>query len=309
MKLISIVVPAYNEQENLSLLYQKVQQVFTLLNNKYEYELIFVNDGSKDATWTVICSLAATDKRVKGINFSRNFGHQIALSAGYDFAQGAAVISLDADLQHPPEVITQMLEKWEQGFEVVYAKRINRDDPFLKKFFTRCFYFFLNQISDVSIPADVADFRLIDRKVLLIIKQSKEQFRFLRGMIAWTGFKSVDIPFVCQERHAGKTAYTMRKMFKLAFDGITGFSTFPLRLAAYVGLFVIVTGVAMFAYITCDFFVNNVPYPLFKWLVTIIYIFMGVQFVLLWLIGEYIGRIYNQGRERPLYVVSDTINT
>jgi dolichol-phosphate mannosyltransferase len=305
--LISIVLPVFNEQENIPIIYQELLLALEELPN-YTYEIIFVDDGSKDLSWQALTDIARLDPRVKGICFSRNFGHQIALSAGYDSARGAAIISLDADMQHPPDVIPAMIEQWEQGSQIVYARRMDRNDTFFKKVTAVLYYCLLNKIADITMPRNVADFRLIDKKVLTTIQRSKEHSRYLRGMIAWTGFKHSFVDFKCQDRYYGTSGYTWKKMFRLAFDGITGFSSFPLKIAAFMGIYIIGTGSSMFLYITYDALVQHVRYPLFKWLVTINYIFMGVQFLLMWLLGEYIGRIYDQLRDRPLYIIAQEVN-
>ena len=305
--LISIVLPVFNEQENIPIIYQELLLALEELPN-YTYEIIFVDDGSKDLSWQALTDIARLDPRVKGICFSRNFGHQIALSAGYDSARGAAIISLDADMQHPPDVIPAMIEQWEQGSQIVYARRMDRNDTFFKKVTAVLYYCLLNKIADITMPRNVADFRLIDKKVLTTIQRSKEHSRYLRGMIAWTGFKHSFVDFKCQDRYYGTSGYTWKKMFRLAFDGITGFSSFPLKIAAFMGIYIIATGSSMFLYITYDALVQHVRYPLFKWLVTINYIFMGVQFLLMWLLGEYIGRIYDQLRDRPLYIIAQEVN-
>jgi polyisoprenyl-phosphate glycosyltransferase len=307
-KLISIIVPIYNEEANLPVIYKELNSILSTIRDSYEYEIILVNDGSRDHSWPIIRELASRDQRIKGITFSRNFGHQMALTAGYDSARGDAVITIDADMQDPPRLILDMIHKWEQGIEIVYARRIDRKDPFLKRLTAKGYYKFLDLISDVKIPRNVGDFRLIDKKVLLTLNTCREKARYFRGMVAWTGFSHAFIDFARPNRMAGTTGYTWKKMFKLAFDGMTGFSMFPLKLAAYIGLFVIATGAAMFLYITYDALVHQTDYPLFKWLVTIIYIFMGVQFLLLWFLGEYIGRMHDQQKERPLYVVSEKLN-
>jgi polyisoprenyl-phosphate glycosyltransferase len=305
---ISIVVPIYNEEENLPLLYSTVTEIMEAYSDRYTYELILVNDGSRDSSWSIISALAKNDPYIKALNFSRNFGHQMALTAGYDHASGDAIISIDADLQDPPSLIVEMLKAWHDGSSIVYARRINRQDSFLKKITALLYYRFLDYVSDVKIPRNVGDYRLIDKKVLQTIQGCREKARYLRGMVAWTGFKYTFIDFNRPNRHAGKTGYTWNKMFKLAFDGLTGFSLFPLKIAAFVGIFVIGTGTLMFGYITLDALLFGIDYPLFKWLVTIIYIFMGLQFILLWLIGEYIGRIHEQQKNRPLYVIDQGIN-
>lgn len=304
-KLISIVIPIFNEEENLPVVYRELT---SLLEGKYDYELILINDGSRDRSWSIIKELAYNNLRIKAIQFSRNFGHQMALTAGYDVACGDAVITMDADMQDPPKLILDMIKKWEEGFQIVYARRIDRKDSFLKQITAKLYYQFLDLISDVKIPRNVGDFRLIDKKVLSTLNSCREKARYFRGMVAWTGFSQTYIDFARPNRTAGATGYTWKKMFKLAFDGMTSFSMFPLKLAAYVGVFVIATGILMFLYITCDALFNQVDYPLFKWLVTIIYIFMGIQFLLLWFLGEYIGRIHDQQKGRPLYIVAEEVN-
>lgn len=307
-KLLSIVIPIFNEEENLPIIYQELAAIFEILKSSYDTELIFVNDGSRDRSWPIIKELASLDSRIKGISFSRNFGHQMALTAGCDVARGDAVITMDADMQDPPRLIFDMLAKWEDSAQIVYARRIDRKDSFLKKATANLYYKVLDLISDVKIPRNVGDFRLIDKKVLSTVNSCREKARYFRGMVAWTGFSHAYVDFARPNRTAGTTGYTWKKMFKLAFDGMTSFSMFPLKVAAYVGVFVIATGMGMFLYITCDALINQVNYPLFKWLVTVIYIFMGVQFLLLWLIGEYVGRIHDQQKGRPLYIVADETN-
>lgn len=301
----SIVLPVFNEADNIAAVYQEITRVLQAAQCN-AYELIFIDDGSVDASWQNICALAQKDERVRGIKFSRNFGHQAALTAGYDAARGDAIISMDADLQDPPTLIIPMLEQWQAGADIVYARRKMRHDSWLKRTTAYMFYTLLDHVADVRIPRNVGDFRLIDKKVLRELKTCKERFRYLRGMVAWMGFTCAFVDFDRPDRHAGKTGYTWKKMFQLAFDGLTGFSLFPLRLAAYMGVFVIISGVAMFTYITIDAFIFRAHYPLFKWLVTVIYIFMGVQFLLVWILGEYIGRIYDQQKGRPLYIVDET---
>lgn len=307
-KLISIIIPVFNEQHNLPVLYQALRTVLQDCAHTYEYELIFVDDGSTDGSWAVLSALAEQDPYVSCIKFSRNFGHQIALMAGYDGAQGDAVITIDADMQHPPFLIKDMIKAWQEGSKIVYARKAERTDSFLKRTTAHWFYALLACVSEVPMPRHVSDYRLIDRQVLSVLKDSHEKDPYWRGLVAWTGFHHTFIDFTPQQRLHGTTGYTWKKMFKLAFDGIIGFSMVPLKLAAYVGILVIVSGCAMFAYITIDALFFKTYYPLFKWLVTIIYIFMGVQFLLLWILGEYIGRIYEQQKSRPQYVVTERLN-
>lgn len=307
-QIISIIIPIYNEEENIPTLYKELSSIADLICMKYDFEFIFINDGSRDASWVILNQIASRNIRVKALKFSRNFGHQMALTAGYDIARGDAIITMDADMQDPPKLILEMIHKWEEGAKIVYARRIDRKDTFLKKLTAKLYYKFLDLISDVKIPRNVGDFRLIDQKVLKSLNQCREKARYFRGMVAWTGFPHSFIDFARPNRTAGATGYTWKKMFRLAFDGMTSFSMFPLKLAAYVGLFVIATGIAMFLYISFDALINQTNYPLFKWLVTVIYIFMGIQFILLWFLGEYIGRIHDQQKERPLYIVEEKLN-
>ncbi|OQA36387.1 MAG: hypothetical protein BWY54_00070 [Candidatus Dependentiae bacterium ADurb.Bin331] len=308
-KLISIILPIYNEAESIAVLYDRLNGVIDSLSATYDFEIIMVDDGSADESWKKINQLAQLDCRIRGISFSRNFGHQIAISAGYDYARGDALITMDADLQHPPHLIPALIEEWQKGAAIVYVRNRVVANGLVKKFFSTAYYFILDCIVPIKIPHNVQDFRLIDKKVATIVRQSREQSPYLRGMVAWTGFSSTFIDAAYDKRFTGKSGYSLSKMFKLAFDGMTGFSLFPLKIAAYIGFFVIATGCTMFAYITVDAFCNHVYYPLFKWLVTIIYIFIGVLFILIWFLGEYIGRIYNQLQARPLYVVAEELNS
>ena len=303
---ISIVIPVYNEAGGLNELYDRVCRVVEKLS-RYSFEFVFVDDGSRDDSWEILRGLVSEDSRIKVIKFSRNFGHQVALIAGYDAASGDAIVTIDGDLEHPPEYIPEMVNKWEQGAKVVYARKVVRGDNFLKRWMTMTYYWLLDKITSVKIPRNVSDFRLIDRVVLDAIKGRWDQFSYLRGMVAWTGFQQDYVNIKCGRRAYGKSAYTFLKMFKLAFDGITGFSLFPLKIAAFVGSFVVVTGSAMFLYITVDYLIYGVWYPLFKWLVTFVYIFMGIQFLLLWLLGEYVGRIHDRQKRGPAYIIEQRL--
>lgn len=300
--LLTFIIPVFNEEKNLLQLYTQLRQILSISLRAFAYEMIFINDGSSDGSMRVLESLAQQDTSVTVISFTRNFGHQAALSAGYEHAQGDAVITLDADMQDPPEVILHMIEAWQQGAAIVYARRKTREDSAIKRITAYIFYKLLNHVSDVHMPRNVGDFRLIDKQVCAVINRCPERARYLRGMVAWTGFPHAFVDFDRHERAAGSSGYTWTKMFKLAFDGLTSFSLFPLKIAAFLGMLVVVTGSMMFVYITCDTFFFGKHYPLFKWLVTALYIFMGMQFFLIWLLGEYIGRMYDQIKDRPLYI-------
>ena len=302
-KLISVVIPVYNEQENLPTIYHALCDIFEPIKNTYDYEFLFIDDGSKDASWELIQQFSKQHLWVKGVSFSRNFGYQMALTAGHDYAQGDAVITIDADLQDPPKLIFEMIQKWEKGFYIVYARRISRNDGWLKDITAALFYKLLSHVAEVDIPRNVGDFRLIDKKVVYEIKQCREPFRYWRGLVSWTGFKSTIIEFRRPERAAGETGYTWKKLIKLGFDGLTSFSLFPLEIAAYVGIFVLGTGTFMLGYIVKDVVIKGAHYPLFKWLSVVVYMCMGLQFLLLWLLGTYAGRFYSKQKQRPVYII------
>ena len=307
-KLISFVVPAYREEKNISLFYDEFKKNFANLEKKYDYELIFVNDGSPDKTWEEILKICEIDENVKGINLSRNFGHQAALTAGYTNALGDAIISMDADWQDPISLIEKMLQEWEDGFEIVYARRTNRNDNWLKKYTALLYYRLLANISETQIPRNVGDFRLISQKVLKTFLQLPEKDRYIRGIFAWLGYSYSFVDFDRPERIHGQTGYTWKKMWKLATDGILNFSTFPLKIGLILGIIMMFLSFGFFVYVTIDFFVRDTYYPLYKWLTIGMFGFMGLQFIFMWILGEYIGRIYNETRNRPIFIISEKIN-
>ncbi len=303
----SFVVPAYNEQENISLLYEKVRQLINKFNDTYE--LIFINDGSKDQTLKKLKELAVKDKNVKYIDLSRNFGHQSALSAGLQYATGQAVISMDCDLQDPPEVIEEMIQKWESGYKIVYARRKNfRKDNLLKKAGSKIYYKFLGRFSSIDIPRNVGDFRLVDKTVLREINKMPEHSRYLRGMVAWTGFKHAFVDYYRPDRVEGESGYTFVKLAGLGMDGVFNFSSIPLKIGFYLGLISIISGFGLLTYQIFDFVINDAYYHLYKWLVVVMFIFFGFMFMLMWIIGEYIGKIYDDVRNRPVYIINETEN-
>lgn len=305
---ISVIVPVFNEQDNIPVIYQLVSDILLMISDKYIHEIIFVNDGSTDASWHVITTIAQTDPSVKALQFTRNFGHQAALTAGYQIAQGDAVISMDADLQDTPALLLELIKAWEQGAQIVYARRTNRNDGILKKITATLFYKLLHHVSDVSMPRNVGDFRLLDKKVVLLLRQFPERSRYLRGLVAWTGFTHAFVDFNRQNRIAGHTGYTWKKMFKLAFDGLTGFSLFPLRIALFSGLMIIMCSQILFMtmIMRCAFY--DACYSFSSWLLVGVSFFLGVQSLCIWLLGEYVGRIYEQQKERPMFIVSERIN-
>jgi dolichol-phosphate mannosyltransferase len=300
----SIIAPIYNELENIPELYPRVRDVMDQTGEPWE--LILVDDGSTDGSTEVIRTLAENDDRVKPVIFARNFGHQIAVTAGLDYSRGDAVVIIDADLQDPPEVILDLIEKWREGYEVVYAVRAEREgESWFKKTTASLFYRVIYRITDVNIPLDTGDFRLMDRKVVNIMNQMRERHRFLRGMSSWVGFKQTGVTYKRKARFAGETKYPFSKMLKLALNAITSFSYFPLQLATYIG------------FITAGLSVIAIPVVILLRLITgttlegqattlIIVLFLGgVQLISLGIIGEYIGRIYDETKGRPLYIVSE----
>ena len=310
MKKVSIVIPMYYEEEVARECYEKVSNVLKSLKDKYDYEIIFVNDGSKDKTLEILENIAKDDKKAKIISFSRNFGHQAAVTAGLKEVSGDAIVIIDADLQDPPELIPQMLELWEQGNEVIYGKRKTRKGESAFKLLTaKMFYKTLNALSDVEIPKDTGDFRLVDRKVVDVINSLPEHNKFLRGLFSWVGFKQEAYEYERQERYAGKTKYPLKKMLKLASDGIISFSTKPLKLVGALGIVSIVISIVLLIYalISYIFKLNQLSAGWTSIIVAVTF-FAGVQLLSLWVISEYIGRIYDESKGRPQYIIDKKIN-
>ncbi|MBI5935912.1 MAG: glycosyltransferase family 2 protein [Chloroflexi bacterium] len=300
----SIVAPIYNEIENLPNLYRRVSDVMD--SSGQLWELILVDDGSTDGSTDKIRELAKNDKRVRPVIFARNFGHQVAITAGWDYARGDAIVIIDADLQDPPEVILQLADKWREGYEVVYAVRSEREgETWFKKTTAAIFYRLIHWITDVKIPVDTGDFRLMDRKVVDVLKQMKERHRFPRGMSAWVGFKQIGVEYKRAARVAGTTKYPFKKMFKLALNAITGFSYFPLQVATYFGF--VSAGIAIIA-IPIVAILRMTGLHLFEGqtttLVSVLFL-GGVQLISLGILGEYIGRLYDEAKGRPLYIVRE----
>ncbi|MBC7425895.1 MAG: glycosyltransferase family 2 protein [Bacteroidia bacterium] len=307
MKLISVIVPCYNEEEVFETSYKRLTEVLTSLY-RYDYELIFVNDGSKDKTIELLKNAVLNDPKVKAINFSRNFGHQIAITAGLDNCKGDAAIVIDADLQDPPKAIIEMVEKWEQGFDVVYGKRRERAGESTFKLVTaKWFYRFINRLSDVDIPLDTGDFRLMDRKALDQFLSMRELYRFVRGMVAWVGFNQTFVEYDRDVRFAGTTKYPLKKMLNLASDAILSFSNVPLKIASFLG------------FITSAFAFIGILYALYMrlfthnyepgWTMLMLAVLMigGIILIVLGIIGGYIGRIYGEIKKRPLYIINDKL--
>lgn len=303
----SVVVPMYNEELVVRETHRRLKEVMETQPDPYE--IVFVNDGSKDKTAQIIKEICELDKNVKFIDFSRNFGHQIAITAGMDFATGDTIVVIDGDLQDPPEVILQMIEKWREGYDVVYGKRAKRKgETYFKKFTAKSFYRILNKMTDVDIPVDTGDFRLIDRKVCDALKQVNERNRYIRGLVSWLGFNQTAVEFVREERFAGQTKYPLKKMVKFATDAIISFSFKPLRFAAYTGGFVSIVGFIYLLYIIYEKLFGRKLSPGWASTMAVTLFFNGIVLLMLGVIGEYIGRIYDEAKGRPLYLVKDTKN-
>ncbi|MBK8046819.1 MAG: glycosyltransferase family 2 protein [Anaerolineales bacterium] len=302
---ISLVIPVWNEEAVLPALYARLLEVMSRMGESWE--VIFINDGSRDRTLPMLLELHNRDERVKVINFSRNFGHQIAITAGFDAADGDAVIVMDADLQDPPETLLRLIEKWREGYDVVYAVRIKREGETKFKLWTASiFYRLIRSIADIEIPLDAGDFRLMDRRVVLALRRLRERNRFMRGLSSWIGFKQVAVEYERAARFAGETKYPFRKMFRLAANAITSFSHVPLQLATYTGF--VLAGISLLGILIAvlgrlfggaAFFGGQATT-----LVSVLFL-GGIQLIFLGIIGEYLGRVYDEVKNRPLYVVAD----
>lgn len=303
----SIVAPVFNEIGSVEEFYKTIVSVMQPLGQPWE--LMLVDDGSTDGSTAKIRELAANDVHIKPIIFARNFGHQIAVTAGLDYSRGDAVIIIDADLQDPPAVMLDLIAKWKEGFEVVYAVRRKREgESWFKLASASLFYRLIYRITDVKIPLDTGDFRLIDRKVVDVMGQMRERHRFLRGMAAWVGFRQVGVEYDRKERYAGKTKYPFSKMVKLALNAVTSFSYFPLQVATYLGFFC--AGISILAIPVVAYLRLSNQGALLGQATTLIAVLLlgGMQLITLGILGEYIGRIYDEAKGRPLYVVSEAPN-
>jgi len=300
----SVIIPVFNEEEVIHETYRRLKQVMNQTGEPYE--LLFVNDGSRDRTASILQAYSEKDPAIKLINFSRNFGHQIAITAGMDYASGAAVVVIDADLQDPPELILEMIKKWKEGFDVVYAKRTQRKgETFFKKQTARLFYRVLRASTDISIPVDTGDFRLMDREVCKVMCRMTEKNRFVRGLVSWVGFRQTAVEYVRDERLAGETKYPLKKMLKLSLDGLTSFSLKPLKLASYLGGTLSLAGVLYMLVIFYLKLFTDTAVAGWNVVAMIQLLVSGFMLGILGIIGEYIGRIYDEAKGRPLYIVSD----
>ena len=305
MKKITIIIPAYNEEESLLPLYNRLVTLMQRMNN-YNFEILFVNDGSKDKTIDIIKDLRKKDKRVSYVDFSRNFGKEIAMIAGLDYATGDCVIFLDADLQDPPELIPELVRYWEKGYDDVYAKRRTRKgESWLKKATAKMYYKVLQAVTKVEIQKDTGDFRLLDRRCVNALKKLRESQRNTKSMFSWIGYNKKEVLYDRDSRFAGVTKWNYMRLMELAIDGITSFTTSPLRLATFIAIPTFLLLFAYFIYVIIKCFVVNEPIQAFQAIILIILFFSGVQILLFGIMGEYLGRIFNETKNRPLYLVNE----
>lgn len=306
MQKISVIIPVYNEENNITPIYETIKQILT--NKSYLYEFIFVNDGSNDSSEFRLIELSEADTNVKIINFTRNFGHQAAITAGIDFATGDALITMDCDFQDPPEVINEMLNKWEDGAKIVYARRVYRNDPFFKKITAQLYYSLLYKASEIKIKGNIGDFRLMDKCVAVKLRELREKSRYLRGLVPWLGYPYAIVDYVRPKRKKGKTKFNWLKMARFAMNGLLNFSLLPLRIGLIVGIFIIFTGIIFLIYLAYRHFFDDQFYKLLEWLAVVNYMLIGILFIFIWFIAEYIGKIYEEVKGRPLYIVHHTKN-
>lgn len=299
---VSIVIPCFNEEENIE---EISNQIVLRLKKEFDYEIIFVDDGSKDRTLEFIKKQQLKKKKFFYISFSRNFGHQNALKAGLDFASGDCVISMDADLQHPPTLINDMLEKWKEGYEIVYTVRNDKKIGTFKKISSKLFYLILNSLSDYKVEYGAADFRLLDKKIINIIKQMEEPNLFLRGIVSWVGFKQFSISYVPAKRFSGSSKYSIKKMIGLAINGVTSFSVKPLRISVYFGYMVSCSSFLYGIYaITMAIFTTNTISGWTSLLVSTTFL-GGIQMIMIGILGEYLGKLFIDVKKRPNYIIKE----
>ena len=305
MKKITIIVPAYNEEESLPFLYERIEKIMNSIEN-YEFELLFVNDGSKDKTIELIKEYKKKDERISYVDFLRNFGKETAMIAGMDYAKGDAVIFLDADLQDPPELIPEMIKYWEEGYDDVYAQRKSRaGESFMKKITSKMYYRLLQALTPVPIQKDTGDFRLLDRRCVNALKKLRETDRNSKSMFSWIGYKKKAIMYDRDARIAGKTKWSYKKLINLAIDGITSFTTSPLRISTYIAIPTFLALFVYFIYVIIKCIKLNVAIQAFQAIILLVLFFSGVQILLFGIIGEYLGRIFNASKNRPLYLVNE----
>ncbi len=305
MKKISIIIPAYNEQESLPILYERLTKLMETLNN-YDFEVLFVNDGSKDQTIEIIKELREKDKRICYVDFARNFGKEIAMIAGLDYATGDCVIFMDADLQDPPELVPELVKYWEEGYDDVYAKRKSRKgETWLKKFTSKMYYKVLQHVTRVEIQEDTGDFRLLDRRCVNALKKLRESQRNTKSMFSWIGYKKKEVLYDRDPRVAGTTKWNYGKLMDLAIDGITSLTTSPLRISTFIAIPTFIVLFGYFVYVIAKCFVVDQPIQAYQSIILLILFFSGIQILLFGIIGEYLGRIFNETKNRPLYLVNE----
>lgn len=303
MKCITLVVPFYNEEDGIGYFFDRIDRVLSEIDG-YSFEILCINDGSKDRTLKLLLEKKSQDSRVKIIDFSRNFGKESALSAGVDYASGDGVIPMDADLQDPPELLKEMIKRWEDGADVVLAKRANRDsDSFMKRFSAQAFYRIHNKLADYPIPENIGDFRLMDRRVVEALKLLPERRRFMKGLFSWVGFKESVIEYTRESRVAGSSKFNGWKLWNFALEGITSFSTAPLRIWAYIGLFISFVSFIYGSFIVIRTIIFGVDLPGYASIFSAVLFLGGIQLIGIGIIGEYIGRIYTETKQRPNYIV------
>lgn len=305
MKKISVIIPAYNEEESLPMLYDRMKKLMENMEN-YEFEILFVNDGSKDKTIEIIKDMREKDNRISYVDFSRNFGKEIAMIAGLDYATGDCVIFMDADLQDPPELIPELVKYWEEGYDDVYAKRRSRKgETWLKKFTSKMYYKVLQHLTKVEIQQDTGDFRLLDRRCVNALKKLRESQRNTKSMFSWIGYKKKEVLYDRDPRIAGKTKWNYIKLVDLAIDGITSFTTSPLRLSTFIAIPTFIVLFVYFVYVIAKCFVVHEAIQAFQAIILLILFFSGIQILLFGIVGEYLGRIFNETKNRPLYLVNE----
>ena len=305
MKTISIVIPAYNEEETLKFLYERLIKIMQEMK-QYEFEILFINDGSKDKTYEIITELRQKDARISYVDFSRNFGKEIAIIAGIDYAKGDAVIFIDADLQDPPELIPELVQFWEEGYDDVYARRRSRKgETFLKRITSTMYYRLLQSLTKIPIQKDTGDFRLLDRRCINVLKKLRETQRVSKSMFSWIGYKKKEVLFDRDARIAGKTKYNYKQLIDLAIDGITSFTTSPLRIATYLSIPTFLALVIYFVYVIIKCITYSIAIQAFQAIILLVLFFSGIQILLFGIIGEYLGRIFNETKNRPLYFVNE----
>lgn len=305
MKKVTILIPAYNEEESLPFLYERLEELINSIKN-YEFEILFVNDGSKDKTLELIKKYRNKDSRISYVNFSRNFGKEIAMLAGFDYAKGDCVIIMDADLQDPPELIPELLKYWEQGYDDVYAQRRSRKgETFLKKFTSKMYYRVLQQLTKVEIQKDTGDFRLLDRRCVNALREMRETSRCSKSMFSWIGYKKKAVLYDRDPRIAGKTKWNYAKLINLAIDGITSFTTSPLRISTLLAIPTFLMLIIYFIYVIVKCIRLSIPIQAFQATILLILFFSAVQIMLFGIVGEYLGRIFNETKHRPIYFVDE----